>query len=113
MHELSITQSILNIALDTAEKEKARRVNKINITLGEMTGFVPRYIQEYFNIVSRDTIASGAKLEFKKTYAAAKCLDCGEETRLTDYRFVCGRCGGQRLKLISGKEFLVESIDID
>ena len=113
MHELSVTQSILNIALESAEEAGAEKINKIKIAAGEMTGYVPRYVQEYFNIVSRGTIAEGAELEFKKIPASALCRVCGKETPLTDYRFVCAHCGGNDLKLIHGREFLVDSIDID
>ena len=113
MHELSVTQSILNIALDSAKKADAKKINKIKIVVGEMTGYIPQYVQEYFNIVSRDTIAEGAELEFKKISAAAMCNECGKETTLTDFRFVCAHCGGRDLKLAHGREFLVDSIDVD
>ncbi len=113
MHELSITQSILNIAVSSAENAGAKKVNGIKITLGEMSGCVPQYIQEYFDIISEGTIAAGAKLEFKSVPAVAKCLDCGYETHLVRFRFRCEKCKSQNLKIISGREFLVESIDIE
>ncbi|MDD6763003.1 MAG: hydrogenase maturation nickel metallochaperone HypA [Clostridiales bacterium] len=113
MHELSITQSILNIALSSAENAGAKKINSIKITLGEMTGCVPQYIQEYFDIVSDGTIAAHAKLEFKTVPAVAQCADCGKETRLIRFRFRCEHCGSQKLTIVSGKEFLVDSIDIE
>lgn len=113
MHELSVTQSILNIALNSAEKAGAKKINKIKIAAGEMTGYVPQYVQEYFNIVSRDTIAEKAELEFIKVPASAHCLDCDKDTALYGFKFVCEHCGSQHLKLIHGREFLVDSIDID
>ncbi len=113
MHELSITQSILNIALSSAENAGAKKINGIKIKLGEMSGCVPQYIQEYFDIVSEGTIAHNAKLEFTSVPAMAKCLDCGKETRLIRFRFRCEHCKSQKIKIISGREFLVESIDIE
>ena len=113
MHELAITQSILNIALSSAENAGAKKINAIRITLGEMTGCVPQYIQEYFDIVSEGTAAHGARLEFNRIPAMAHCDECGCDTRLIRFRFRCERCGSQKLKLISGKEFLVDSIDIE
>lgn len=113
MHELSITQSILNIALSSAENAGAKKVKKIKITLGEMTGCVPQYIQGYFDIVSEGTIAHKAELEFNRTPAVAKCSDCGKETKIIRFRFRCEHCNSPKLKIISGKEFLVESIDIE
>lgn len=113
MHELSITQSILNIALSSAENAGAKRIEGIKITLGEMSGCVPRYIGEYFDIVSKGTIAEGAKLSFVSVPAMAECLDCGRQTHMIRFRFRCAHCGSQRLKIISGKEFAVDSIDIE
>lgn len=113
MHELSITQSILNIAVSSAENAGAKKINGINITLGEMSGCVPQYIQEYFNIVSDGTIAHNAKLNFKTVPAMAQCLECGKQTHMIRFRFRCEHCGSQKLKIISGKEFLVDSIDIE
>lgn len=113
MHELSITQSILNIAVSSAENAGAKKVNGIKITLGEMSGCVPQYIQEYFDIVSEGTIAAGAKLTFTSVPAVAKCLDCGHETHLIRFRFRCEKCKSQNLQIISGREFLVESIDVE
>lgn len=113
MHELAITKSILNIALESAENAHAKKINKIKIAAGEMTGYVPACVQEYFDVISRETIAEGAELEFVKVEATALCRDCGSETALHGFKFVCGHCGGQNLKLIHGREFLVDSIDID
>ena len=113
MHELSVTQSILNIALESAKKAGAKKVNKIKIAAGEMTGYVPACVQDYFDIISKDTIAEKAKLEFIKIAACAHCNDCGRNTALHGFKFVCEHCGSQNLKLIHGREFLVESIDVD
>ena len=113
MHELSVTQSILNIALETAEKENAKKVNKIRLTIGEMTGCVPEYIQEYFDILSEGTIAHGAELVFDRTNAMAECMECGAKTHLIRFRFRCGSCGSQKLTIISGREFQVDSVDIE
>ena len=113
MHELSVTQSILNIALETAEKANAKKINKIKLTIGELTGCVPEYIQEYFDLVSEDTIAHGAELEIERTRAIALCKDCGEKTHLIRFRFRCESCGSQKLTIVSGREFEVKSIDIE
>lgn len=113
MHELSITQSILDIAVSSAENAGAKKVNGIKIVLGELSGCVPQYIQEYFDIVSEGTIAEKAKLSFENVPAIVKCRDCGAKTHMIRFRFRCGECGSQHLEFVSGKEFRVESIDIE
>ncbi len=113
MHELAITQSILDISLSEAEKYGAKKINSIKIALGVMGGMVPECIQEYFNLISDGTIASGAELKFRKIPAAFKCADCGEEFSSEKISFRCTSCGSNRVKMTSGREFYIESIDID
>ena len=71
MHELPVTQSILKTALKTA-----RRINSIDLVIGNLSSFVDDSIQFYFNIISRDTIAQNAKLNFKRKTAVVTCLAC-------------------------------------
>lgn len=113
MHELSITESILKIAVSEAEKHNAQRVLRIKIKVGELSGVVPNLIQEYFNIVSRETIASSAELVIEKVPISIKCLDCNEEFRLDKFRLRCPKCSGINIKILSGREFYVDSLEVE
>ena len=53
MHELAITQSMFELVLEQAEKAKAKKVDKINLVIGEMTGVVGDCVQFYFNFLSQ------------------------------------------------------------
>ena len=113
MHELPVTQSILNIALTESEKYHAKRVTKIKISIGVMAGMMPECIQEYFNIISEGTIAEKAELIFQIVPATFECQDCGAVFSSNRIRFRCESCNSNRVKLLGGKEFLVDSIDIE
>lgn len=113
MHELSVTQSILNIALSEGEKHNAVKITKIKIALGTVCGMVPECVQEYFDIISQDTIAHKAELVFRKIPVTFKCTECGEEFNADRISFKCTSCGSNKVKMLTGKEFYVESIDID
>ena len=73
MHELSITQSMLEIVLQQAEKAKAKKVTKINLIIGEMTGVVSDSVQFYLDILTKDTIAEGAQVSFTLVPSQGKC----------------------------------------
>ncbi|MBQ8526473.1 MAG: hydrogenase maturation nickel metallochaperone HypA [Clostridia bacterium] len=113
MHELSVTQSILNIALSEGEKHNAKKITKIKIALGTVSGMVPDCVQEYFNIISEDTIAHKAELSFRKIPVTFRCSVCGAEFDVDKISFKCTLCGSNRVKMLTGREFYVESIDID
>jgi hydrogenase nickel incorporation protein HypA/HybF len=114
MHELSVTQSILDIALRHAERAGAQRILAINLVIGELTGFVDDSIQFYFDFLSKDTLAQGARLNFERVRARVRCLACGAEyvppgTRL----WACPKCEALGSEVIAGREFSVASIEVE
>lgn len=113
MHELPVTQSILKIALDHAEKANAQRITALNIVMGELSSMVDDSIQFYWEIVAKDTIAEKATLNFRRVPAELQCMTCFHKYRPTDKELVCPQCGGVGAKIIAGEEFALESIDVE
>ena len=113
MHELAVTESILNIALEEAEKNEAIHVDKICIVMGEMSTFLPECIQEYFNLLSEDTVAHGALLEFEKEAAMLQCKNCHHRFHLEHMQFRCPACDSLEVEIISGKDFYVSRLDLE
>jgi len=114
MHELPVTQSILEIALRHAKQGGARRILSINLTIGELTGFVPDSIQFYFDYLSKDTLADGARLTIERIPARARCHQCGAEYAPPDSRiWTCPQCEALGGEVIAGKEFFVASIEVE
>jgi len=113
MHELPVTQSILKIALDHAEKANAKKVLGLNIVMGELATMVDDSIQFYWEIIAKDTIAESAVLHFRRVPAELQCLSCSEKYPPADGEFACPKCGSLRVKVLAGEEFLLESIDVE
>ena len=113
MHELSITESLLEIALRHAEQAGARRITRLNLVIGELAGIVDDSVQFYWDIVSRDTIAEGAELHFERVPAALRCVGCGHTFPLDGRSYTCPACGGERVVAAGGDDFRLESIEVD
>ena len=79
MHELSITQSIVNIAAETAAKHQVKRVNEIRIRIGEYSGIVPQCVQQYFDILSKGTAAEGAVLKMERIPITMRGGECDRQ----------------------------------
>ena len=112
MHELSITQSILDIALRHAEQAEAARITGINLVIGQLSSIIDDSVQFYWDIISENTIAEGAKLAFKRIPTELLCLDCNHTYKLEAEDLSCPNCGSSRIKVVSGTEFFLESIDV-
>ncbi len=113
MHELSITQSILSIALEQAEANHAKRVNKINVTIGELAGVVDECVELYFELLSKDTMAAGATLSFDRPPTKLRCRNCDTTFSPDNLNWVCPGCGKQSIEIVSGRECQVESIEVE
>ena len=113
MHELAVTQNILNIALDEAKAAQARRITKINVTIGELSGVVSDSVQFYFDFLSKDSVAEGAILNFELLPAQLRCRNCLTTFNPEDLLWVCPNCQSQSIEIISGREFFLESLEVD
>ncbi|HIX83671.1 MAG TPA: hydrogenase maturation nickel metallochaperone HypA [Candidatus Megamonas gallistercoris] len=113
MHEMALAEGILDIVLSYADKNEAQKVTEISILVGEMTGVVPESLDFCFTSLSAGTKAEGAKLVLKHVPLIAKCLDCGEQTKIEKYNFTCPKCKSLRMEIVSGRELRVESLEAE
>ena len=113
MHELSVTESILEIALRHAEKAQATRITDLHLVIGQLATLVDDSIQFYWDIIAKDTIAEGACLHFTRIPSEFECLDCGQRYAPGEEILACPNCQGVHLKVTAGEEFRLDSIDVE
>lgn len=113
MHELAITQSILTISLRAAEEQHARRIRAIRLKLGAFSGVVPECVQLYLDVLAKGTIAEGARIEAERLPLRVRCNDCGQVSEIDRRHIACPACGSANLHRLSGREFLVDSLEVD
>jgi hydrogenase nickel incorporation protein HypA/HybF len=110
VHELSIAESILDIAAEEAAANHAAAVTAIRIRLGDFAGVVREALEFAFEIARQGTVAASAALEIERVPLKTRCAGCGMEAT-EDFCFVCLRCGAP-LEILSGREMQVESVEL-
>ena len=113
MHELSVTESVLEIACKHAEEAKATRVTDIHLVIGRLSSIVDDSINFYWDLIAKDTLCENANLHFKRVPAELLCLDCKHQYELAHDLTPCPNCSSARVRVISGDEFHLESIEIE
>jgi len=113
MHELGITESIIDIVLGKAKGAGATRITEISLVVGELSGFVPDCLQFYFDFLSKDSIAEGAILHFESTLAQFRCRTCSAVFQPNDSSSDCPECGSHGVELAGGRELYVKSMEVE
>jgi len=113
MHEQSIVESLLSVALESAEKENARKILRIYLVVGEFSGVIKEAVEFYFNFLSKDTIAAEASLFFMYVPAQLRCRSCDTIFSPERHDSNCPNCNEKQVEIISGREVYIESMDIE
>lgn len=113
MHELAVTEGILKICLEEGAKHKVKKITKVNIKVGELTDLMPSCITYYFNIVAKDTIAENTEISVEKIPVSIKCDVCDYRGKLGKKNYVCPKCKGNKYEIIKGKEFYVDTMEVE
>ena len=113
MHELAVTESILSIALDYAARSGATRVTDLNLVIGQLSSIIDDSVQFYWDFVSKGTLCEGAVLHFERLPAQMICLDCGQIYEISGGLEACPHCSGFNLRVQSGEDFRLESIEVE
>jgi hydrogenase nickel incorporation protein HypA/HybF len=113
MHELAVTQSVLEISLRHATIAKAKRITHLYLVIGQFASIIDDSVQFYWDIITKDTIAANSQLHFKRMPATMACLDCNHQFQPAKDSLSCPSCNSDHIKVVSGDEFYLEAIDIE
>ncbi len=114
MHEMSYIARMVNLAIDVAQQNNARKVLKIEVLIGKTSGVMPYYMHKYYPEASKGTILEGAELVCEEVPVKALCEECNKEYFPTsENRYMCPHCGGRKAHIIEGKGVMLKNVVIE
>jgi hydrogenase nickel incorporation protein HypA/HybF len=108
VHELSITQSVVDAVADRAS---GARVLSVRLTVGRLSGVVPDAMRFCFELITEGTSLQGARLDIDEPAGQARCATCGDEFTLGDLVLLCP-CGSADVTLLAGRELAITSMEV-
>lgn len=103
----------VTMAAESAQAAGARRVTRLRLRVGTLSGAVPEAMRFAWEVVSRDTVAAGAQLEIESVPATGWCAACELEFDGSDFFNECPRCHTVSDELRHGRELELISVEID
>ena len=113
MHELSLTQSLVEIAEEHAHRAGATAIRGITLEVGALSGAIPEALEFAFDVCSKGTLAEGAVLTIRQVAGHGRCSACAAAAPVHDLTAVCPACGALAFELDAGLELCVVELEID
>ncbi len=108
MHELSITQSVVDAV---CERAAGRSVRRVRVEVGKLTAVVAESMQFCFELVTEGTVLQGASLDIDQPQGCAHCRTCGTDFALRDLVLLCP-CGSADVEVTAGRELRIVSMEV-
>lgn len=109
MHELSLCEAIAGVVLQHAGE---RQVERVVVRIGQLRQVVPDALTFSWGILASSQGLDGCALEVEMVPATVACNACGRETTLDAPILGCAECYSRDVKLLSGEEFAVVSLEM-
>lgn len=113
MHEFSLAQSLVEQVTDLAAREGATKVTRIEVSIGAMSGVMKDPFEFCFPEAAKGSCLEGCLLSVREIPLTVSCLDCGVDSESEIFDIRCGVCKGQNVNIIEGKDFLLNSVEVD
>ena len=113
MHELALSQSIVDLVVECARKQGVHAITRVVVEVGLAAGVEPDALRFCFDVVAADTLAQGAELAIETITLQARCRDCAREFEPARPVSSCPRCGSYAPHLLRGRELRVKSFDCE
>jgi hydrogenase nickel incorporation protein HypA/HybF len=112
MHEVSLMEATLEIALAQARQHRAQRIHALKLRVGEQSGVVPEALRFAFDIVVAGTLAEGASLEIESVPVRCYCPRCSQDFGPPSWIYACPQCGELSTQVLAGKELELTSLEL-
>ncbi len=111
MHELTFIENILRACTEASQQNHLKKVTRISLEIGKMYQLVPDLLHFAFKTAVTGTLFEGATLDIEWKSLTGECTGCGHSFTIEEFVFICPECGSFNIKLVSGKELLIKSIE--
>ena len=113
MHELSDCLSLLEQVQAIAAERGARRVTRIELRVGPLSGVESDLLTTAWPLASAGTIAVDADFIIDEADVVVRCDVCKAETAAAANRLVCGQCGDFHTSVVSGDEMILQRVELE
>lgn len=112
MHEMSLCEGVMQVIEEHASRQGFTRVAVVRLEIGDLAGVEPESMRFCFDVITRGTLADGARLEIVNLPGQAWCLHCGKTVTIKQRFDACPECDGYPLQVTGGDEMRIRDLEV-
>ncbi len=112
MHEMALSESVLERIEANARTDGFTRVVAVHLEIGELAGVDIDAMRFSFDAVTRGTLAEAARLDISSPPGEAWCMPCGHAVVIARRFDPCPDCGSHQLQVTGGTDMLLKSLEV-
>ncbi len=113
MHEMSLCESVLQVLQTEADKQGFNRVKAVWLEIGDLSSVEPEAMIFSFDVVTRNSLADGAKLNIISVPGDAWCTQCAKNVLVQQHFDQCPGCGSYQLQVTGGEEMRIKELEVE
>jgi hydrogenase nickel incorporation protein HypA/HybF len=113
MHELSIAQTVCEVAIDQLKDHPDCSVHRIGLRIGRLSDVVPEALEFGFDVIKQDTVLAHATLSIETIPVTGRCRACAESFTIDNFRFICPMCESSQVDVLGGQELEISFMELD
>lgn len=113
MHEYSIVQSLLESCEEHAKTNDAKRITKVVVKIGVLSGVEPDLLKTAFDTFKEQTVCHEAEFIMNIQNIQILCKDCLTNSILEKHEFSCPKCNSINIDVIDGEDMYLMSLEME
>jgi hydrogenase nickel incorporation protein HypA/HybF len=113
MHEYSIVQSLIESCEEHAKTNNAKKVTKVVVKIGVMSGVETHLLKEAFEIFKEESICDGCEFVMNIQKVKIECLACGNTQELEKNEYLCPTCQSIEINIIDGEDMFLMQLELE
>ncbi|BCJ93901.1 hydrogenase nickel incorporation protein HypA [Anaerocolumna cellulosilytica] len=111
MHELGVINSMVHTIEGIIKEQNLTKVHKLVIEVGELSGIVPRYLEQCFPAATYKTFMEKTELELIIIPGIVKCKSCGRVFNAVYSDLSCPDCKSFDMEILEGNDMIIKQIE--
>jgi hydrogenase nickel incorporation protein HypA/HybF len=113
MHEMSLCEGVLQVLQTEAGKQGFTKVIAVWLEIGDLSSVEPEAMLFSFDVVTRNSLADGAKLNIVNVPGVAWCMQCSKNVAVEQRFDECPDCGSFQLQVTGGDKMKIKELEVE